>query len=198
MIVAATGAVLVQSGAPPAAGSPRFATARTVADRTLTTPPVDGPERPVTIDGAAYPNPLRMAGGDPVTTPAEWEGTRRAELLAAFRQNVYGQGLPDTPAPTFQVTPTDFPGVTRKVVKITVTGPSGSGSFNLTLFVPKAGAKPRGTFLMIDHRGSVGADPTRSSGYAPLPTILKAGYAFASFKVAEVAPTTAATATAAR
>jgi hypothetical protein len=188
MIVAATGAVLVQSGAPPAAGSPRFATARTVADRTLTTPPVDGPERPVTIDGAAYPNPLRMAGGDPVTTPAEWEGTRRAELLAAFRQNVYGQGLPDTPAPTFQVTPTDFPGVTRKVVKIAVAGPSGSGSFNLTLFVPKAGAKPRGTFLMIDHRGSVGADPTRSSGYAPLPTILKAGYAFASFKVAEVAP----------
>jgi len=41
---------------------------------------------------------------------------------------------------------------------------------------------------MIDHRGSVGADPSRSSGYAPLPTILKAGYAFASFKVAEVAP----------
>ena len=189
MIVAATGAVLVQSGAPPAAGSPRFATARTVADRTLTTPPVDGPAaQTVTIDGAAYPNPLRMDGGDPVTTAAEWEGTRRAELLAAFRQNVYGQGLPDTPAPTFQVTSTDFPGVTRKVVKITVTGPSGSGSFNLTLFVPKAGAKPRGTFLMIDHRGSVGADPTRSSGYAPLPTILKAGYAFASFKVADVAP----------
>ena len=41
---------------------------------------------------------------------------------------------------------------------------------------------------MIDHRGSVGADPTRSSGYAPLPSILKAGYAFASFKVADVAP----------
>jgi hypothetical protein len=189
LIVVATGAVLVQSGAPPAAGSPRFATARTVAARTVTTGPVDGPaEQAVTIDGAAYPNSLRLDNGDPVTTAAEWEGTRRAELLAAFRQNVYGQGLPDAPAPTFQVTPTDFPGVTRKVVKITVVGPSGSGSFNLTLFVPKTGTKPRGTFLMIDHRGSVGADPSQSSGYAPLPTILKAGYAFASFKVGEVAP----------
>ena len=124
MIVAATGAVLVQSGAPPAAGSPRFATARTVADRTLTTPPVDGPERPVTIDGAAYPNPLRLADGDPVTTPAEWEGHRRAELLAEFRQNVYGQGLPDSrPRRPSRSRSTDFPGATRKVVKITVTGP---------------------------------------------------------------------------
>ena len=71
---------------------------------------------------------------------------------------------------------------------ITVTGPSGSGSFNLTLFVPKAGAKPRGTFLMIDHRGSVGDDPTRSSGYAPSRRSSRPGYAFASFKVAEIAP----------
>ena len=99
-----------------------------------------------------------------------------------------GRVCPTRPAPTFQVTPTDFPGVTRKVVKITVTGPQGTGSFNLTLFVPKADGKPRGTFLMIDHRGSVGADPSQSSGYAPVPTILKAGYAFASFKVAEIAP----------
>ena len=80
----------------------------------------------VRIAGQDYPNPLRMDNGDAVTTPAEWEGTRRAELLAEFRQNVYGQGLPDTPhAETFQVTSTDFPGVTRKVVKITVTGPAG-------------------------------------------------------------------------
>ena len=147
----------------------------------------------VTIDGKGYPNPSRLNDGGSVTTAAEWEGTRRAELLADFRQDVYGQGLPDTPAPTFQVTPTDFPGVTRKVIEVTVTGPRGTGSFTLTLFVPKTGGKPRGTFLMIDHRGSVGGDPNQSSGYAPVSSIVKAGYAFASFNAGEIAPDNAKT-----
>lgn len=147
----------------------------------------------VKIDGEDYPNPLRLNDGDAVTTPAEWESTRRAELLADFRQDVYGQGLPGSPPHTFQVTSTDFPGATRKVVKVTITGPQGTGSFDVTLFVPKTDGKPRGTFLLIDHRGAVGDDPSQSSGYAPVSTILKAGYAFASFKVAEIAPDDART-----
>ena len=113
---------------------------------------------------------------------------RRAELLAEFRQNVYGTDLPDPTTQTFQVTSSDFPAVTRKIVKIAVTGPRGTGSFAVTLFVPKTGRKPLGTFLMIDHRGSVGADPGQSSAYAPVSTIVKAGYAFASFKAGDIAP----------
>jgi hypothetical protein len=58
----------------------------------------------------------------------------------------------------------------------------------VTLFVPKGKTKPRGTFLLIDHRGSVGMDPGQSSGYAPVKAILAAGYAFASFGVEDVAP----------
>lgn len=58
----------------------------------------------------------------------------------------------------------------------------------MTLFVPKTEGKPRGTFLLIDHRGSVGADPGQSSAYAPVSTIVKAGYAFASFKAGDIAP----------
>ena len=142
----------------------------------------------VRIGGEDYPNPLRLNDGDSVTTAAEWERTRRVELLAEFRQNVYGQGLPEPTAQTFQVTSADFPGVTRKIVKVTVTGPQGTGSFNVTLFVPKTDGKPKGTFLMIDHRGAVGDDPGRSSAYAPVSTIVKAGYAFASFKVGDIAP----------
>ena len=76
----------------------------------------------VRIAGQDYPNPLRCDNGEAVTTPAEWEGNRRAELLAEFRQNVYGQDLPASTAETFQVASTDFPAVVRKVVKITVTG----------------------------------------------------------------------------
>ena len=142
----------------------------------------------VTIDGQEYPNPLRLDDGNGVTTAAAWENTRRAELLADFRQDVYGLSPPDATAPTFQVTSTDFPGVTRKIVKVTVTGPQGTGSFTVKLFVPKTDGKPRGTFLMIDHRGAVADDPTRSSAYAPVPTIIKAGYAFASFKADDIAP----------
>jgi hypothetical protein len=41
---------------------------------------------------------------------------------------------------------------------------------------------------LIDHRGSVGADPGQSSDYAPVSTILKAGYAFASFRAGDIAP----------
>lgn len=153
-----------------------------------TTTAVGPAAKTVTIDGVDYPNPLLSKNGDAVTTAAGWEGTRRAELLADFRQNVFGQGLPDAPSETFRVTSTNLSGVTRKSVNVTVTGTRGSGSFTVTLFVPKTAAKPRGTFLLIDHRGAVGTDPSQSSGYAPVSTILKAGYAFASFKVADIAP----------
>src|SRR3954453_3201213 len=109
-----------------------------VAVRTASATPAGGPaEETVTIDGENYPNPLRLDNGDPVTTAAEWEGTRRAELLAAFRQNVYGKSLPEPLEQTFEVTSTDFAGVTRKIIKVTVTGPQGTGSFDVTLFVPK-------------------------------------------------------------
>ncbi|GAA4684825.1 acetylxylan esterase [Pseudonocardia yuanmonensis] len=145
-------------------------------------------EKTVTIDGEDYPNPLRLHDGAPVTTPAEWEGTRRAELLADFRQHVYGQSLPEPTAQTFDVTSTDFTGVTRKTVTITATGPEGTGGFDVTLFVPKTGGTPKGTFLMIDHRGQVGDDPGQSSGFAPVSTITKAGYAFAVLDAGEVAP----------
>ncbi|WP_312858237.1 alpha/beta hydrolase family protein [Pseudonocardia pini] len=135
--------------------------------------------RTVTIDGQEYPDPLRDDDGSAVTTPAQWETTRRPELLAAFRENVYGQSLPAPTAQTFDVASSEVAGLTRKVVTITVTGPQGTRSFDVRLFLPKAEGTPRGTFLMIDHRGEVGDDPDRSSGYAPISRITEAGYAFA-------------------
>ncbi|MEJ8277460.1 acetylxylan esterase [Pseudonocardia spirodelae] len=141
----------------------------------------------VTIDGTQYPNPLRLTDGTGVTTVQQWEGTRRAELLAAFRENVYGQPLPRPTRQTFDVQSTRVGDVVRKKVTIGITGPEGTGSFTLRLFVP-AGATPRGTFLMIDHRGSVTDDPGQSSDYAPVSTITKAGYAFAQIDAEQIAP----------
>ncbi|WP_308257827.1 alpha/beta hydrolase family protein [Pseudonocardia lacus] len=142
----------------------------------------------VRIDGEDYPDPLRLRDGTPVTTTAVWEEQRRPELLDDFRRNVYGHGLPDAPARSFDVTSTTLPEATRKLVGITVEGPHGTGTIDATLFVPRTGDEPRGTFLMIDHRGAVGDDPARSSGYAPVPAILAAGYAFATFDLDDVAP----------
>jgi hypothetical protein len=150
--------------------------------------PAEPAPETVRIDGKDYPNPLRLDDGDPVASSAEWERERRPELLADFREDVYGEGLPDAPAETFGVTSTAFAGGTRKVVKVGITGPEGAGSFDVTLFVPKAAGTPKGTFLMIDHRGAVSGDPKQASGYAPVSSILAAGYAFASFDVADVAP----------
>ncbi|MFP5068071.1 dienelactone hydrolase family protein [Pseudonocardia nantongensis] len=142
----------------------------------------------ISIDGAAYPDPLRFTNGGPVGSPEMWESTRRGELLAQFREHVYGQSLPEPTEQTFDVAPAEVGGVTRKTVTINVTGPEGSGSFPLKLFVPKTGAKPRGTFLMIDHRGSVPDDPGGSSDYAPVSKITDAGYAFASLDAEQIAP----------
>ncbi|WP_226353314.1 dienelactone hydrolase family protein [Pseudonocardia sp. ICBG601] len=141
----------------------------------------------MTIDGTPYPNPLRMVDGTGVTDVAQWEGTRRAELLAAFRENVYGQTLPKPTKQTFDVRTSDDGDVVLKKVTIGITGPEGTGSFTLRLFVPK-GQTPRGTFLMIDHRGSVSDDPGQSSDYAPVSTITKAGYAFAQIDADQIAP----------
>ncbi|MBC3192812.1 acetylxylan esterase [Pseudonocardia sp. C8] len=140
------------------------------------------------MDGTAYPDPLRAANGEPVTGVAAWEGTRRGELLADFREHVYGQPLPAPAAQDFRVTEADAGGVTRKTVTITVTGPHGTAGFDLRLFVPKTPGPPRGTFLMIDHRGSVDDDPQQSSGYAPVSTITRAGYAFAAIDAEAIAP----------
>lgn len=97
-----------------------------------------------------------------------WEQQRRPELLEAFQEHVYGQSLPDPEKITFD----DSGGRSAKTVTITVTG-AGSASFTLRLFVPDSGT-PRGTFLLIDHRGSVGDDAGSSSGYAPTAKILDA------------------------
>lgn len=189
--VARTATSLFVVGAVAAAGCVGAvgATATPVAHAASTSVPAAGLSvaATVTIDGTQYPNPLRLLDGTGVTDVARWEGTRRAELLAAFRENVYGQPLPKPTKQTFDVRTSDDGDVTLKKVTIGITGPEGTGKFTLRLFVPK-GQTPRGTFLMIDHRGSVSDDPGQSSDYAPVSTITKAGYAFAQIDANDIAP----------
>lgn len=133
----------------------------------------------VTIDGIEYPDPLELDDGAPVTDVGTWEQRRRPQILAAFREHVYGESLPQPTAQTFAVTEQGR----HKTVTIGITGPEGTGSFEADLTLPEG--RPRGTFLMIDHRGS---DPRASSDYLPTEAITKAGYALAHFDANAVAP----------
>lgn len=146
----------------------------------------------VTVAGVEVPDPLVSADGDPVTTVQSWERQRRPELLDAFADHVYGHSLPEPTDITFDTDNNDTGGDESsgegggvvKTVMITVTGPEGAASFPLRLFVPDG--EPVGTFLLIDHRGSV--DDGGGSGYAPVEAILDAGYALAALDAGAVAP----------
>ncbi|WP_232021801.1 MULTISPECIES: alpha/beta hydrolase family protein [Pseudonocardia] len=136
----------------------------------------------VALDGTEVPDPLVLDNGDVVDSVDTWENERRPELLAAFEDHVYGQTLPTPDDITFD----EGGSGAAKTITITVAGPEGEASFDLRLFVPDTGT-PKGTFLLIDHRGSVGDDPS-SSGYAPVDQILQEGYAFAALDAGQVAP----------
>lgn len=136
-------------------------------------------------ESAQAPNPLVLDGGGRVEDVQSWEQQRRPELLETFQEHVYGQSLPAPEEVTFDVGGASDK--SAKTVTVNVTGPAGTASFTLRLFVPDTGT-PKGTFLLIDHRGSVGDDAGSSSGYAPTAKILEAGYAFAALNAEEVAP----------
>ncbi|OLM28551.1 Glycoprotein gp2 [Pseudonocardia sp. Ae717_Ps2] len=138
-----------------------------------------------TSESTQTPNPLVLDSGGQVEDVQSWEQQRRPELLEAFQEHVYGQSLPTPEEVTFD--DGGASGESAKTVTISVTGPAGTASFTLRLFVPETGT-PTGTFLLIDHRGSVGDDADSSSGYAPTAKILDAGYAFAALNAEEVAP----------
>lgn len=154
-------------------------------DESATDDDATGGGATMTLDGTQVPDPMALDNGDAVDSVQTWERQRRPELLDAFQAHVYGQSLPE---PTDIAFDEQTLGDGGKKVDIEVTGPEGSASFTLRLFVPATGAKPKGTFLLIDHRGSVGDDPNSSSDYAPVTTILDQGYAFAALDAEEVAP----------
>ncbi|PKB41383.1 bile acid acyltransferase/acyl-CoA thioester hydrolase-like protein [Pseudonocardia alni] len=167
--------------------------AETTGSMVTRTAGINGESRPVSaaavarvagpLDDLGAPDPLMSDSGERITSARAWE-QQRPELLAAFEENVYGTSLPAPTKTTFSEA--GGGGGSAKKITITVTGPEGDASFTLRLFTPSSGT-PKGTFLLIDHRGSVGDDPG-SGGYAPAATITGAGYALAAVNAEEIAP----------
>jgi hypothetical protein len=142
----------------------------------------------VNIGGISAPDPLEKSNGTKVSTTADWENTRRGELLNLFTQNIYGTSLPKPTAQTFSVASADFAGVRRKTVTITVSGPSGTKSFPLRLFIPTGTAQKPSVFLLIDHRGTSTDDPAQNDEFFPVAQILSRGFAVAAFHAGDLAP----------
>lgn len=141
------------------------------------------------------PDPLTAADGSKVTTADNWRTLRRPELLETFRREVYGRAPVERPADlAFAVTDAGTAmmdgAATRKLVRVSWSGPGGKGGLDLIVFLPKAATKPVPCFLFICNREKENIDPSRQvrKPFWPAEAITARGYATATFFVGDVAP----------
>lgn len=146
-------------------------------------------------DDLSLPDPLTTSAGNKVTTPAEWQKTRRPELLELFRTHVYGRapiGRPDTLRFDVKETNKDAMGgkAILKRIDIHFSGPGGKGIISLALFIPNRAPKPVPGFVLICNRGRNNIDPTRKnkSPFWPAERIVQRGYVAASFHNSDLDP----------
>lgn len=146
-------------------------------------------------DDLSLPNPLTTSAGDKVTTIAQWQKTRRPELLELFRTHVYGRapiGRPDSLR--FDVKETNKSAMggkaTLKRIDIRFSGPGGKGVIKLAVFIPNKVPKPVPGFVLICNRGRDNIDPTRKkkSPFWPAERIVERGYVAASFHNSDLDP----------
>ena len=127
------------------------------------------PQKPGNYDEALVPNytlpdPLVCEDGSPVSTPADWHGRRRPEILRLFEEHVYGRA-PGTPEIVGVQTLCDDQvldgAARRRELRVTFRGDSGIGSFDLLLYTPSRGTGPSPAFLGLNFFGNqaVDADP---------------------------------------
>ena len=152
---------------------------------------------------AAAPQPrnvpelMRTAAGKPVATPAEWEKTRRPEILDFFERNVFGKrpaALSDRSRVSFRTVSSEDvfdDNAVRKIVVVRFDGPEGAFEFPLTAYIPRTTA-PAPVFvniLLSPHSGTVvSPDGARHNPSRwPVKDILARGYATVSYMVTDVA-----------
>ncbi|MDE0835011.1 MAG: hypothetical protein OSA84_01505, partial [Akkermansiaceae bacterium] len=146
-------------------------------------------------DNLSLPDPLTTSAGIKVTTPAQWQKTRRPEILELFRKNVYGSAPIGRPKDLrFDVVETDKNAMggkaTLKRVDIHFSGPGGKGVIDLALFIPNEVPKPVSGFVLICNRGRDNIDPTRKnkSPFWPAESIVERGYVAAAFLNSDLDP----------
>ena len=145
---------------------------------------------------AAYtlPEILISSRNQVITDKSSWENIRRHEILALFKNEVYGQ-MPktyDSSSYIFTNLASDaMKGkATLKQVEITVWKIGKAIKINLVYFVPNARKGSSPAFLLINNRDRKNTDPGRVeiSEFWPAELLIDSGYAIAAFHVSDLAP----------
>jgi hypothetical protein len=166
-------------------------------------------------DDLSLPDPLTTCAGDKVTTVAQWQKTRRPELLELFRTNVYGR-VPATPVKlNFNVFDEDSKALDGTAIRKQVAIEAVSGEkrlrIELLMYLPvSAKQKPVPVFVLLNFSGNhtVNPDPAivlpksyvsrknsppeqfrgaKKSRY-PISDIVARGYGFATACYADIDP----------
>ena len=102
------------------------------------------------------PDPLTMDDGSPVTTAGQWPA-RRAELMAFFTREMYGQSPGRPEAMTLSVFDEDPAALggkaTRRQVSVFFTGQPGGQRMDILLYVPNGATKPIPAFVGLNFQG---------------------------------------------
>jgi hypothetical protein len=143
----------------------------------------------------SLPDPLTTSAGSKVTTPDQWQTTRRPEILELFRTHVYGRapiGRPDSLRFDVKETNKNAMGgkATLKRIDIHFSGSGGKGVIKLAVFIPNKAPKPAPGFVLICNRDRDSIDPTRKtrSPFWPAERIVERGYVAASFHNSDLDP----------
>jgi hypothetical protein len=155
------------------------------------------------VPAYTLPDPLVCFDGRRVVNTNIWREVRRPEILEAFATNIYGR-TPRIPTRLgFEKTESDTEALgrlaTRKQVSIRLFEDADAPWIDLLLYIPNNGSRPVPAFLGLSYGNQgVNADPAiRPSRQTtpkpgdqaarwPLETILKRGYAVATFAGADV------------
>ena len=112
------------------------------------------------------PDPLTTSRGQIVMDKATWENTRRPEVLALFKNEIYGQMVQTYDSLSFIFTKMDAEAMqgkaTQKEVQITVWKVGKPVKINLLYFIPNQKPRPAPLFLFINNRDKKNTDPARS------------------------------------
>lgn len=140
------------------------------------------------------PDPLVTSNGSKITTPDQWAGTRRSELLELFRGKVYGKRPNTEYSLQFKqdsVLESAFDGAaTGYSMTATVTIADRSFSFPFVVFVPNKRQRAVPAVVHINNRYFIPLDKaaTEHDPFWPAKTLIDRGYATASFHTSNVDP----------
>lgn len=122
------------------------------------------------------PDPLRSVAGHPVSSTEQWSQQRRPEILALFREHVYGR-FPETPIEIqYQLLETAADALGGKAIRKQVALHLESGysrlTINVLLYLPDASlTRPSPVFLLLNFNGNHTIYPDRAiripTGWVP-------------------------------